>query len=420
MNESAAATDLSPAPLSLEIDTTAAPGPYVVVHTLTTVTGVNLNADLDGLPKRALYGGAERLRVSAQSLTRAARVHVRAATAPDQQAATSRLLPEQTARRLTDDHGMDPADALPAAVLITAAAGIGVSLERPGQTKAPINIPTTAPKDLAHLVHTHQGELADAITAMDDLITTSLTDRTFTGRARRKAPSRTAAKETSATAGPVALVPAPLADLARGAFAPGSCEEIALFGRMLAELPHGTQPSSVQIAHSLSVDPLDILTDDFALTDDWQDLGVFGSPMRGVNYLAGGTLYRYAALDRRALRTHLARTAPDTDTERAAQRAERRFVTAAAYAMPAARSSRTGSAVLPTLVIAAGCDIPATAMPAFETPLHPPATGPAADALAAFLTRLPPAARPRAGTARWMGHTPPPALPDRLTHETAR
>src|SRR6266567_339673 len=95
----------------LTLDTTGLPGRFVVVHTLTTVAGVNLNRDFDNLPKRILVGGVERLRVSAQAKARAARTWTRAYVARTDQADRSRLLPGKVAEHLVTQYGRDEYDA---------------------------------------------------------------------------------------------------------------------------------------------------------------------------------------------------------------------------------------------------------------------------------------------------------------------
>jgi CRISPR system Cascade subunit CasC len=420
----ATATDLSPAADHLEIDTTDSPGPFVVIHTLTTVTGVNLNSDENGVPKTVMYGGAERLRVSAQALARAMRTQIREKTTLDEQAVSTRLLPQQTAR-LLEERGIDPADAVTAAALIVAAAGVAVNLERPEQTKSVLTVSPSAPGVLAELALAHFDDLADARQAMEKAITGALTTKTAPRRgktARAKDGEEQAADETKTAKppAPAKLVPYAIATQAQHALAPGTGLEIALFGRMIAELPRGKQPSTVQVAHACSVDPVEMLADDFTATDDWQDLDVFGSAMKGTHYLASATLYRFAVLDRGALRRRLLSTGtPPEAVEDRARQAERLFTTAAVYAVPSGRSSRTGSAVLPTWAIAASCDTPASAMPAFEEALQPPAGLPAAAVLGDYLTRLPAAARLRGGTARWLAAGPAPDLPATLTVDGA-
>ncbi|WP_326812430.1 type I-E CRISPR-associated protein Cas7/Cse4/CasC [Streptomyces scopuliridis] len=406
------ATDLAPADTSIHpaIDTTRFPGPVVVVHSLTTLTGVCLNRDRDGLPKLLNCGAAERMRVSPQALIRPARMRIREQNSSEAQAARSRILPTMTAQALTQ-RGFDPSDALPAAVLIVAAAGLAIDLTQPGQSRTLVYVPQPAPGHLADLLEAHWEDLKDARIATEDAIAQAMhAAAPPEGDTKRK-------KGKPPLAGSLGkLVPAPIVHEARKAFAP-ALTEIALFGRMLTEIPNGTVRSAVNVAHAFTVDPVDLLTDDFTGVDDWQTDGVAGAGMLGAVYLASGTLYRYASLDRRTLRDNLARSgATTTAVENAAQLAERQFVTAITYTLPAARSTRTGSATWPTLAIAASADYALTASPAFETPLEPPAGVKAAERLADYLRRT---GNLRGGIARWIspGGEKAPQLPNSLTLE---
>ncbi|MCA1222558.1 type I-E CRISPR-associated protein Cas7/Cse4/CasC [Streptomyces sp. 8L] len=385
------------------VDTSGAPGPFVVVHTLTTLVAVNINQDADGLPKRCVVGDVERMRVSSQALARAARIwavdhynHQRPASG------RSRLLPQETARRL-QHAGIDSADATAGAALIVAAAGLSISPTDPGRTRTVSLMPQDAPDRLADVALAHWVELAPQRADMDKAIAAALT------KVARKSKGEVALD-------PARDVPEDIVAAARRALDPALTNSIAIFGRMVTELPDGTMTSSVQIAHGFSVDPFDLLVDDFTVRDDWQDLGVFGAALIGRSYLTSGTLYRYAALDRQALRANLARAgATAFEVEDAAQHAEKAFVTGIAYALPTARRSRTGSAVRPLLVVAGSCDEPLTAAAAFETPVDPPAGPNAADLLARHLSW----AGLRGGTARWHSPTgaPAPDLPGCLTVE---
>jgi CRISPR system Cascade subunit CasC len=386
------ATDLAPDPDAARarvIDTTSAPGPFVAVHSLTPLHAVNLNQDMFQMPKQGLWGGVERMRVSSQALARAARIWViEHAEKGRPTASRSRLLPQETARRL-QERGVDAADAIPAAALIVAAAGMSISQTNPERTRTVSLVPGDAPDRLADVVLDHWAELAQSRTAMEDLIA-----KAMEGKVPRKTKGESAVN-------PAASVPEAIIAAARRAFDPSLIDSIALFGRMLTELPDGTVPSSVQIAHALSVDPMNLISDDFTVRDDWQDHGVFGSAHIGQKYLVSGTLYRFAALDRGELRRNLARSGDDPATvEQAAQEAERAFVTAIAYSLPHARRSRTGSAVRPLLIAAASCDQPLTADSAFEVPVTDPVGPNAAERLARFLH----SAGVRGGVARW--HSP--------------
>jgi CRISPR system Cascade subunit CasC len=401
-------TDLTPASTLPAIDLSDCPGPVVVTHTITTFVGVNLNGDLSGLPKSLNFGGVERMRVSAQALTRAARGWVREHSNQDDQAARSRLLPRQTARAL-QERGFDPADAVPAAALIVTAAGLAVDPAAPDQSRVMAYVRASAPGHLADVLAQHWDDLKDARQAMEDTITTALSTAQTP-----KAKKGKAVRATDAAA----LVPKAVISQARLAFEQNT--EIALFGRFLTEIPHSNVRSAVSVAHGLSVDGMDLLTDEFSAVDDWQDNGVFSAGMLGAQHLASGTLYRTASLDRRTLRHNLRLASPrasEADIEDEAQRAERLFVTAATYTLPNTKASRTGSQAWPTLAIAASADHALTAAAAFDTPIEPPAGTEAARRLADYLRH---SGQLRRGTARWI---PPagedaPRLPEGITLET--
>ncbi|MFM9462752.1 type I-E CRISPR-associated protein Cas7/Cse4/CasC [Streptomyces scabiei] len=405
------ATDLSlPESPYPPIDLNALPGPFVVVHSLTTLVDVCLNRDIMGLPKSTTLGGVERMRVSAQSLTRAARSFTRDHSQTGVHGINTRLLPGKTAEYLRE-RGIDGADALPAAALIVTAAGPSIDLTHPDRTLTSIYVSSSAPADLAELLLDRWDDLMDPRLAMEEAITAAAAAVVEPGRKR----GRSVGKATSR--GQADTVPVEIKSAAQQALAPGLAADIALFGRMLPELPGGNIRSAAMMAHALTVDAKELVTDDFVTGDEWGSGGVFSN--LGEQYLNSGTLYRYAALDRRQLRANLAAAGVDAETvERTAQQTERDWTTAVAYALPEARRTRTGSWAPPTLVVAATTAAPYTAAGAFETPIAPPAGIAAANRLTAFLTRL----GLHRGTGRWLppAGEPAPRLPHGITWEDQR
>lgn len=399
-------TDLHLPDNGLMIDLSDVPGPFVTVHSLTTLSGVSLNRDQLGRPKSIAIGGVERMRVSSQAQVRVIRDAMRASTLPGEvPAANSRYLPREVSRRLQDT-GVDAADADPAAALIVVAAGMSIDPVDPHRTRAAAVLPDTAPDVLAALVTADWHLLKAAREKAESIIAGAVAPPPGSKRPPNPGNPLNAA---------AALVPPDITARARDAFGPGR-SDVCLFGRMLTELPppNGHMRSAVTIAHGFSVDAMAIFADDFATRDDWNDAGVFGSSMLGQQLLASGTLYRWAALDRRLLRANLAAVDPDRESVEATARSmEARFVTAAAYTLPAAGKTRTGAAACPTLAVAATCPLPLTAAAAFEDPVAAPAGVEASTRLARYLRR----AHLTAGVARWLppnGETPPP-LPEQLT-----
>ncbi|WEH31947.1 type I-E CRISPR-associated protein Cas7/Cse4/CasC [Streptomyces sp. AM 4-1-1] len=403
------ATELHLPETGFTIDLSEVPGPFVTVHSLTTLSGVALNRDQLGRPKSIAIGGVERMRVSAQAQVRAIRDAMRTSALPGEvPAANSRYLPREVSRRLQDT-GTDAADADPAAALIVAAAGMSIDPAEPHRTRAAVSLPDTAPDVLSALVTLHWDVLQEAREKAEHIITGAVAPAPGTKR-----PPNPGNPLNSAAA----LVPPAIAAQAREAFGPGR-SDIQLFGRMLTELPppNGHIRSALEVAHAFSVDAMAVFADDFATRDDWNDAGVFASSMLGQQLLASGTLYRWAALDRRLLRANLADTDPDRDSVEAnARTMERRFLTAATYTLPSTGKSRTGAAAWPTLAVAATCPLPLTAAAAFEDPVPAPAGIEAATRLARYLRH----AHLGGGIARWLppnGETAPAELPGHLTVE---
>ncbi|OEJ21413.1 hypothetical protein AR457_35575 [Streptomyces agglomeratus] len=405
------------------IDTTSHDGAFVVLHTLTTYTGVSLNRDFSNLPKTVQYGDALRMRLSAQAKDRAARDLFRRYTDETVQAtARSRYLPQQTARHL---QGMRPSDddVHAQAALIVAATGMQIDKSDTQRTRAIAYVPAQAPERLAELAADVWDDTQDARNKMREAIDKSLAARAKKIPAQKNTDSDTA--EPSGRKGPdtagIAAPPLPqhIIQRAQAAFAPGISAELAVFGRMLAEVPDATIYSAAQVAHAFSVDPIATIADDWTAKDDWQDLGVFGAAGKGTTFLASGTLYQYAALDRRAVRTTLSKSASPEETENLARLAEQLFITALTYATPSSARSRTGSTTCPTLTIAATTNYPFTAAPCFESAIEAPAAVTAAQRLAAYLRRSQRHTPLLGGTCRWLppGGEPCPELPASLTCE---
>ncbi|MFE9846548.1 type I-E CRISPR-associated protein Cas7/Cse4/CasC [Streptomyces goshikiensis] len=401
------------------IDTTAHDGNFVVVHVLTTYTGVSLNRDFTNLPKNIHFGDAPRMRVSAQSKDRALRTFFRGYTGETaQDTARSRFLPQQTARHL-QALGHPAEEAHVQAALIVASAGMLIDKVNTERTRAIAYVPAQAPERLAALATEVWDETAEARAKMSAAIDDAIAKRAKKSPAGRNAESESDTEEPSGRKSPEAAgieapkLPQRIVGRAAAAFAPGTIAELAIFGRMLAEVPDGTVYSAAQVAHAFSVDPLAMTSDDWTAKDDWQDLGVFGAAGKGTTYLASGTLYQYAALDRRALRATLSKSATPAEAERLARLGEQLFVTALAYATPSSARSRTGSAASPTLTIAAATDYPFTAAACFESAIEAPAAVSAAERLTAYLRRAQRHTPLAGGICRWL---PPagedcPALP---------
>jgi CRISPR-associated protein Cas7/Cse4/CasC subtype I-E len=81
--------------------------------------------------------------------------------------------------------------------------------------------------------------------------------------------------------------------------------DVALFGRMLADLPSVNQDAACQVAHAISTHRVEREFDYFTAVDDKGDADETGAGMIGQVEFNSATLYRYAVLDLHKLLANL-------------------------------------------------------------------------------------------------------------------
>jgi hypothetical protein len=77
----------------------------------------------------------------------------------------------------------------------------------------------------------------------------------------------------------------------------GKAVDVALFGRMLADMPEANQDAACQVAHAISTHRVEREFDYFTAVDDKGDADESGAGMIGQVEFNSATFYRYAALD---------------------------------------------------------------------------------------------------------------------------
>jgi CRISPR system Cascade subunit CasC len=145
--------------------------------------------------------------------------------------------------------------------------------------------------------------------------------------------------------------------------------DIALFGRMVAEIPDINVDAAAQVAHAISVHPVDNEYDYFTAVDDSKhDVEETGAGMIGTVEFNSATLYRYAALDVDRLQDNLG------DAE-ATRRAVEAFVRAFTTSMPSGKQNTFANRTLPDVVLVKLRQTqPISFVGAFEDPIVEQAT----------------------------------------------
>lgn len=279
---------------------------FITLHAIHAVPASLLNRDDSNAAKRINFGGTNRLRISSQAWKRAIRVNMREnAIEGGAYGVRTHRFPQLVAEQLVSAHSreLDVATAKAAAVFTA----LKLKATDKGTTAASIFASETLPTQLATAIDAHW----DAIT--DD-------------------------------------APTEVIAAARAALDVDNTIDLALMGRMQAEIPVGGRiDGAVGVSHAFSVDPLAIEADFFTAVDDAAPDGDAVSGNLGTVDLAAPVLYRTATLDRRQLRRNLAAA---INSEELAVAAEASFIDWFIRAVPSAKQRSTVAATLPALVAA--------------------------------------------------------------------
>jgi CRISPR system Cascade subunit CasC len=246
----------------------------VEIHVLQNFAPSNLNRDDTGAPKDALFGGARRARISSQCLKRSVRhyfadlVHQGGLAAEDLATRTKRIQDAVTA--LLVEKGRNEADAV--AKVRAALSAVKLSIED-GKSQYLLFLGTREIQQIARVLH----ENWDSIGA---------------GEERREGKKGSKAKKDTARDADPELKKS-LEKVLDG----GKALDVALFGRMLADMPEKNQDAACQVAHALSTHSVDREFDFYTAVDDLKPGDTAGADMMGTVEFNSACFYRYAVVD---------------------------------------------------------------------------------------------------------------------------
>ena len=299
------------------------------IHALQTVPPSNLNRDDTGSPKTAVYGGVTRARVSSQAWKRAIRSEFREMLETGDLGRRTKQVVEELAGRIT---ALDASLADRATDLAVAAfkdAGIKIETRKPKKSDTAEERTSHESGYLLFLSNNQYDKLAHAVVAAAQADT----------KPNKKELKRLLNSEHSV--------------------------DIALFGRMVADLADINVDAACQVAHAISVHRVANEFDYFTAVDDAkEDAEETGAGMIGTVEFNSSTLYRYATVDVDALRANLA-------DDVATVRAVRAFLSAFITSMPSGKQNTFANRTLPDVVVVSLRDTqPVNYSAAFEVPVE--------------------------------------------------
>lgn len=248
----------------------------IEIHALQHFAPSNLNRDDTGAPKDALFGGTRRARLSSQCLKRAVRQHfaglVQAhAWAPEDLAVRSKRVLQELVRSLVARGRPEDAASTKARAALAA---VELGIKDDGKSEYLLFLGQREIAAVARVID----EQWDAIEVGDS----APAEGKRAGKAKKQA-AKGAAPELRKALDTV--------------FNGGKAVDVALFGRMLADMPANNQDASCQVAHAISTHPVEREFDFYTAVDDLKPDDTAGADMMGTVEFNSACYYRYAVVD---------------------------------------------------------------------------------------------------------------------------
>lgn len=246
----------------------------IEIHVLQNFAPSNLNRDDTGAPKDAYFGGTRRARVSSQCDKRAIRQFfdekVREGVfSEDELAVRTKRVYQAIVDALAGKR--DPAETLAKAEI--ALTYVKLKAAEGGKTQY-----------LLFLGRREIAALAETIDeCWDQIVAAEKSDEEKPKGKAKKAAANSAPKEVQARI--------------EAAFNGGKAVDVALFGRMLADMPEKNQHAACQVAHAISTHAVEREFDFYTAVDDRKPEDTAGADMMGTVEFNSACYYRYAVVD---------------------------------------------------------------------------------------------------------------------------
>ncbi|MEV8406659.1 type I-E CRISPR-associated protein Cas7/Cse4/CasC [Streptomyces niveus] len=302
------------------------------IHVLQTVPPSNLNRDDTGAPKSAVYGGVRRARVSSQAWKRATRKAFDDLLDPSELGVRTKKVADVVAEQIMVRDPSLPEAAARELAAETVETATGSKLNAPKRkTKAGPGDDETGESaaESSYLMFLS----ARQVSALAALAVEGAKDGD-----RKTLKEFFKVKENKARA--------------KKSVETGHSVDIALFGRMVADSTDLNVDAATQVAHALSVHPVELESDYFTAVDDRNTNAETGAGMIGTVDFNSATLYRYAAVDVDQLQRNLGPgLREDQSVSAPARHAVAAFLEAFITSLPTGKINTFGNHTLPAAVI---------------------------------------------------------------------
>jgi CRISPR system Cascade subunit CasC len=277
------------------------------IHALQSFVPSLLNRDDTGSHKESIFGGVRRARVSSQSWKKAMRDFVRAheILKPEELALRSKRLHQELKTRLEKlKYDSQEADYVSEAVLVL----IGAFHIESDKAETPQDSFTSRELKSEYLIFMGQDRLdsviaelhgnwadakkaGDAVKTLREKLRSDKKDK-YKGKLEDKDKFKDAV---------VKALGKEMKQKLEKALDGSKAVDLALFGRMLADLPEKNVDGTFHVAHAISTHLVSREFDYYTAVDDLKPDDTQGADMIGTTELSSACFYRYAALDLQGL-----------------------------------------------------------------------------------------------------------------------
>ena len=302
---------------------------FVELHLIQNFAPANLNRDDTNAPKDCEFGGYRRARISSQCIKRAIRRQFEVDDLLDKRnlACRTKRLAKELSDRLEKEKAPEEAQRVVAAALEGAGFGVGDD----GRTEYLLFLGSGEIDAVASLVLDQWDKL---LKLADEIGEKWKDEQAKSGRRRSK---KDVVKQ---------VAPATLKNQVRQLLDGGKAADLALFGRMIADLPDKNVDAACQVAHAISTHKVEMEFDFYTAVDDLQPSEEPGAGMMGTIEFNSSCFYRYANIDFGQLVDNL-----QGDIE-LARKAVEAFLRAAVAAVPTGKQNSMAAQNPPSFALA--------------------------------------------------------------------
>lgn len=255
----------------------------IEIHALQNFAPSNLNRDDTGAPKDAFFGGTRRARVSSQCDKRAIRQFFREKVhegvfSADELAVRTKRIYQAIADELSGKH--PPEEVIEKSKAALAYVKVSANKKAPEKTQYLLFMGKREIKALAHAVDTYWDQIIQVEEPEEE--------SAESGNSKPKGKSKKAVASSA---------PKEVKEQIDAIFNGGKAVDVALFGRMLADMPEKNQNASCQVAHAISTHAVEREFDFYTAVDDLKPEDTAGADMMGTVEFNSACYYRYAVVD---------------------------------------------------------------------------------------------------------------------------